>query len=135
MEILALSILVGAFIKFLYYCIGSPMANESNNGRIFSIWGRFVSSQYTKYHNKESIRIWNKFNDNPFEGTDEEIESRVEGWRRPNPWNAAGACSICFGTWVSMVSWFVLIPTLGLNPVLWIFAVAGSVVTSKYIDF
>jgi hypothetical protein len=132
METIALVLLVAAFIKFMHYCIGSPSGNEYSRGRIFSIWGRFVATQYAKYQNKETCRIWGKYG--PFEGTPEEMENRIQEYRKSNPWNAAGCCSICFGTWVSMLSWLVLVPVLGLNPIIWIFAVAGSVVVSSRIE-
>ena len=160
MEILILTALVAAFLRFVHFCIGSPSANEYVNGRIFSLWGRFITIQYSRHHNKETKRIWGKYDtikgifDREFESdlasaqSDDEkkqitdiyltkisdLQSRTESWRKTNPFNMMGACFICFATWLSLAMWLIIVPVLGLNPIYLILCVAGSVVLANRID-
>jgi hypothetical protein len=63
MEVLILTIMIGAAISFLHYCIGSPSFDPdtgnpvTHSGRIFSIWGRFIASRYIQSENKQNDRI------------------------------------------------------------------------------
>lgn len=150
---------VACFIKFLHYIIGSPKANEYETGRIFSIYGRFVTNHYVKYHNLESKRIWAKYKEieynlqteleHKLEGATanekaelhtaysakiEEALDNMESWRKPNPFLALGACFVCFSTWVACFAWIVLIPYFALPLLLFPFVVSATVLVGNRID-
>jgi hypothetical protein len=151
--------LSAAGIRFLHHIIGSPAGNEYETGRIFSAYGRFVSDNYTKHHNKETVRIYAKFDawkaqrqerlQSDLQNADkdtaiaisavfsEEVEdmlTRVETWRRPNPWKAAGACLICFSTWAACFLWCILIPVISVPVLLFPLLVASTVVVGNRIE-
>lgn len=161
--ILIMIFAIACAIKFLYYCIGSPFVNHDgvpvfNSGRIFSIYGRFICSQYAKHHNNETKRIRAKYErikeskrlvlESQMEtATDAErielikkFETELnsidfESLRRPNPFMMAGLCPICFGTWISILSWIIIGIAFAINPILIMFFIPSSVVISNRIDF
>lgn len=164
MEALILSAMVAAFIQFVYYCIGSPSIDpdtgnpQTNSGRIFSIYGRFICSQYVSYENKENDRIRVKFDiwkanrvtehefkmakASPLEQHQlieqlqkdiENAENEFYSAKKPNPWMAAGLCPICFGTWVASSVWMLSPIAFGINPAYIIFGIAASVLISNRI--
>lgn len=155
---------IAAFIRFFHYCIGSPSIDpETGNpattsGRIFSIWGRFISNRYVEFENKQNARIWAKFNaykierlkqhelnmsgakpdeqTKLIENLSNELQStqdRIHLWKKPNPWMAAGLCPICFGTWVALLFWLLAPIMFGINPGFIIFGIAASVIISNRI--
>lgn len=146
------------FIKFLHYCIGSPIQGDFYSGRIFSFYGRFISERYNQFENKEKIRVWSKYNEwkqqkdielnenlknSSFDETDsiykqflKEVDfeyNRVENKMKPNPYSMLGACPICFGMWVGLFCWiFICI----LHPLPIWFSIIGSstsTILSRYI--
>lgn len=129
-----------------------------NKDAIFSILGRFVANMYIQSETKETRRIWAKYakwkecriaeheklmnESDPSKhaeivqqlATDlESVQNNIDSWRRPNPWMAAGLCPICFGTWVSLVSWLFATIAFGINPGFIIFGIASSVLISNRI--
>jgi hypothetical protein len=162
MEALIIAAMIAAMIRFLHYCIGSPSIDtETGNpvthkGRIFSIYGRFISSRYILFENKEDARTRSNFNawqqkriieheremesaspleqHNLIEQLQKDIEKTkadFESRRKPNPWMAAGMCPICFGTWVSLVLWLFVPIMFGIEPGFVIFGIPTSVIISN----
>jgi hypothetical protein len=158
LSLITLSIFAAFAIKFLHYCIGSPVQGEYYTGRIFSAYGVFISKRYLDFEDKEKNRVWAKYNawkikrDIQLKGqlenkTAEQSESiykdylqqvehvynDVENNMKNNPWSMLGACPICFGTWVSLFTFtfFVL-----FVPLPWWFIFIGTpaaVIISRYI--
>jgi len=164
MEVIILAVMVAAFIKFLHYCIGSPSIDpetgnpQTNSGRIFSIYGRFICAQYVSFENKENARTTANFNEwkqkrvlkhesdmvnaSPLEQNQlieqlqkdiENAQTKILSARKPNPWMAAGLCPVCFGTWVASSFWILSPIAFGINPAYIILGVATSVLISNRI--
>ena len=127
LSLITLSIFTACIIKFLHYCIGSPVQGEYYTGRIFSAYGKFISKRYLDFEQKEKNRVWAKYNawkikrdiqlngqlqnktaeqaDSIYKDYLQQIEhvyNDVENNMKNNPWSMPGACPICFGTWVSL---------------------------------
>lgn len=144
MEIALIIICIGISISFLHWCMGSPSGEEYDKGRIFSLWGRFVTSQYKEFERKESARLRAKFEDwkhdadsgfivavrgaSPVEANritqvhlDEckRVETQIEKQKRLNFWKSLGACLLCFATWAALINWSVMWVAFGFNPI-WI---------------
>ena len=158
LSLITLSIFAACIIKFLHYCIGSPLQGEYYTGRIFSAYGKFISKRYLDFEDKEKSRVWAKYNawkikrDIQLKGqlknkTAEQSESiykdylqqvehvynDVENNMKNNPWSMAGACPICFGTWVSLFTFTFFVIFV---PLPWWFIFIGtptSVIVSRYI--
>jgi len=45
-SIILIGFLSGCLTMLIYFCIGSPDADEFTDKRIFSFWGKFISSKY-----------------------------------------------------------------------------------------
>lgn len=128
LSLITLTIFTAFAIKFLHYCIGSPVQGEYYTGRIFSAYGKFISKKYLDFEAKEKKRVWdkylewkgkrNRYLEKQLENkTAEESEviykdfieqvdlvyKDVENNMKNNPWSMAGACPICFGTWISLI--------------------------------
>lgn len=145
-------------IVFLHYCIGSPIQGEYYTGRIFSFYGAFISKKYLDFEHKEKQRVWAKYNewkvkrdnilnaelenktveqaDTIYKEYLQQIDSvynNVENNMKNNPWSMLGACPICFGTWVSMITFTFFVIFV---PLPWWFIFIGtpaSVILSRYI--
>lgn len=156
--LIILPILSACAIVFLHYCIGSPIQGEFYTGRIFSFYGKFISEKYNQFEANEKKRVWDKYLiwkdkqnrilEKNFEGkTAEESEviykefiqrvdavyNNVENQMRANPWSMAGACPICFGTWIGLIIslFFVIFVML---PWWYIFiCTPAAVIISRYI--
>jgi hypothetical protein len=158
LSLITLSIFAACIIKFLHYCIGSPVQVEYYTGRIFSAYGKFISKRYLDFEDKEKNRVWANYNawkikrDIQLKGqlenkTAEQCESiykdylqqvehvynDVENNMKNNPWSMAGACPICFGTWVSLFTFTFFVIFV---PLPWWFIFIGTpaaVIISRYI--
>jgi hypothetical protein len=158
LSLITLSIFTAFAIKFLHYCIGSPVQGEYYTGRIFSAYGKFISDKYNQFEAKEKKRVWDKYTEwknkrnryleKQLEGkTAEESEviykdylqqvdivyKDVENNMKNNPWSMAGACPICFGTWISLFTFTFFIIFV---PLPWWFIFIGTptaVIVSRYI--
>lgn len=163
MMFVAIAFGVGCLISFLYYCIGSPSVDSESgkievvNGRIFSIWGRFVASRYAAFENRQNGRVWSDFEEYKQKRIEQheidmsraltsaeqtqliqKLSDDLQGSQdrirtNPNPWMAAGVCPICFGTWVSLLFWLLSPIVFGINPGFIIFGIATSVIISNRI--
>lgn len=159
MIILLYFVTIPFVIKFLHYCIGSPIQGDYYSGRIFSFYGRFISERYNQFENKEKVRVWSKYNEwkqqkdielnnnlknSSFDQSDKiykdflkEVEyqyNRVENNMKPNPFSMLGACPICFGTWIALFCWIIICI---LHPLpIWISLIgsASSTILSRYIN-
>ncbi len=151
-------LVVACCIKFLHYCIGSPIQGEFYSGRIFSSYGRWISYKYNDFEEREKKRVYSVFetwkhamdiklqNDlktaaqteteaiyKHFVETVDKEYKRIEHKMKPNPFSMLGACPICFGTWVGLILWTAICL---LNPFqLWWILIGSptSVVLSRYI--
>jgi hypothetical protein len=128
LSLITLTIFIAFAIKFLHYCIGSPVQGEFYTGRIFSAYGKFISKKYLDFETKEKKRVWDKYLDwkakrdqylvKQLEGKTAEqseiiykdfleqvdlVYKDVENNMKNNYWSMAGACPICFGTWISLI--------------------------------
>ncbi len=145
-------------IVFLHYCIGSPIQGEYYTGRIFSFYGAFISKQYLHFEEKEKQRVWAKYNEwkqtrdkylnedlqnktaeectdvyNEYLDEVNKMHSNVENNMKNNPWSMAGACPICFGTWVSIFTFTFFVIFV---PLPWWYIFIGTptaVILSRYI--
>jgi hypothetical protein len=145
-------------IVFLHYCIGSPIQGEYYTGRIFSFYGAFISKKYLDFEHKEKQRVWANYsywkqkrdkelNEDLQNKTADEcndiyeeylnevnnMHNSVENNMKKNPWSMLGACPICFGTWVSMITFTFFVIFV---PLPWWFIFIGtpaSVILSRYI--
>lgn len=120
--IFILCVLVGCLSTFLHYCIGEPRFSEAGAefkaGRIFAFYGRWVSVGYQKAYKKEYDRINGIFQEEGrrTNGNISDIrEFEIMSSFRPLVWQALGACPICFGTWISIIAFAVLLPTFALS--------------------
>jgi hypothetical protein len=158
LSLITLSIFAACIIKFLHYCIGSPVQGEYYTGRIFSAYGKFISKRYLDFEDKEKNRVWAKYNvwkikrdiqlkgqleNKTAEQADiiykdylqqvEHVYNDVENNIKNNPWSMAGACPICFGTWVSLFTFTFFVIFV---PLPWWFIFIGTpaaVIISRYI--
>jgi len=131
---------------------------EYYTGRIFSAYGKFISKRYLDFEDKEKKRVWDKYLhwkgkrnrilEKQLENkTAEESEviykdfleqvdivyKDVENNMKNNPWSMAGACPICFGTWISLFTFTFFIIFV---PLPWWFIFIGTptaVIVSRYI--
>jgi Fe2+ transport system protein B len=128
LSLITLTIFTAFAIKFLHYCIGSPVQGEFYTGRIFSAYGAFISKLYLDFEAKEKNRVWaiyNAWKQKRDKELNEELQNKtaneadtiykdylqqiqhvykdVENNMKNNPWSIAGACPICFGTWISLI--------------------------------
>ena len=145
-------------IVFLHYCIGSPIQGEYYTGRIFSAYGAFISKRYLDFETKEKNRVWAKYNawkikrdvylngqleNKTAEESDviykdylqqvEAVYNDTENNMKNNPWSMAGACPICFGTWVALFTFTFFVIFV---PLPWWFIFIGTpsaVIVSRYI--
>ena len=134
------------------------MQGEYYTGRIFSAYGKFISKRYLDFEDKEKKRVWDKYLhwkgkrnrilEKQLENkTAEESEviykdfleqvdivyKDVENNMKNNPWSMAGACPICFGTWISLFTFTFFIIFV---PLPWWFIFIGTptaVIVSRYI--
>jgi hypothetical protein len=158
LSLLILIPIAACAIVFLHYCIGSPIQGEYYTGRIFSAYGAFISKSYLHFEQKEKMRVWAKYNawkqqrdkelneelqnKTATECTDIYVEyldetdkkyKEVENTMKNNPWSMAGACPICFGTWVSIFTFTFFIIFV---PLPWWYIFIGTpaaVILSRYI--
>jgi hypothetical protein len=158
LSFITLSIFAACIIKFLHYCIGSPVQGEYYTGRIFSAYGKFISKRYLDFEDKEKNRVWAKYNawkikrdiqlkseleNKTAEQSEsiykdylqqvEHVYNDVENNMKNNPWSMAGACPICFGTWVSLFTFTFFVIFV---PLPWWFIFIGTpaaVIISRYI--
>ena len=158
LSLITLSIFAACIIKFLHYCIGSPVQGEYYTGRIFSAYGAFISKLYLDYEAKEKNRVWanyNKWKQKRDKELNEQLQNKianeadtiykdylqqiqhvyndVENNMKNNPWSMAGACPICFGTWVSLFTFTFFVIFV---PLPWWFIFIGTpaaVIISRYI--
>ena len=158
LSLITLSIFAACIIKFLHYCIGSPVQGEYYTGRIFSAYGKFISKRYLDFEDKEKKRVWAKYLD--WKGKrnrylEKQLENKtaeeseviykdfleqvdivykdVENNMKNNPWSMLGACPICFGTWVSIFTFTFFVIFV---PLPWWFIFIGTpaaVIISRYI--
>jgi hypothetical protein len=158
LSLITLSIFAAFTIKFLHYCIGSPVQGEYYSGRIFSAYGKFISKLYLDFESKEKKRVWAKYNawkqkrdkelneelqnktpneaDAIYKEYLQQVESLyndVENNMKNNPWSMLGACPICFGTWVSLFTFTFFVIFVPL-PWWYIFiCTPAAVIVSRYI--
>ena len=158
LSLITLSIFAAFAIKFLHYCIGSPVQGEYYTGRIFSAYGKFISKHYLDFEDKEKKRVWAKYLDwkgKRNRNLEKQLENKtaeeseviykdflqevdkvykdVENNMKNNPWSMAGACPICFGTWVSLFTFTFFIIFV---PLPWWYIFIGTpaaVIVSRYI--
>jgi hypothetical protein len=158
LSLITLSIFAAFAIKFLHYTIGSPVQGEYYTGRIFSAYGKFISKRYLDFEDKEKKRVWAKYLDwkgKRNRNLEKQLENKtaeeseviykdflqevdivykdVENNMKNNPWSMAGACPICFGTWVSLFTFTFFIIFV---PLQWWFIFIGTpaaVIISRYI--
>jgi hypothetical protein len=158
LSLITLSIFAAFAIKFLHYCIGSPVQGEYYTGRIFSAYGKFISKRYLDFEDKEKKRVWAKYLDwkgKRNRNLEKQLENKtaeeseviykdflekvdivykdVENNMKNNPWSMLGACPICFGTWVSLFTFTFFVIFV---PLPWWFIFIGtpaSVIVSRYI--
>jgi len=158
LSLITLSIFAACIIKFLHYCIGSPVQGEYYTGRIFSAYGKFISKLYLYFEAKEKSRVWANYNawkqkrdkelneelqnktaneaDAIYKDYLQEVEllyNDVENNMKNNPWSMLGACPICFGTWVSLFTFTFFVIFV---PLPWWFIFIGTpaaVIVSRYI--
>ena len=158
LSLITLSIFAAFAIKFLHYCIGSPVQGEYYTGRIFSAYGKFISKRYLDFEDKEKKRVWAKYLDwkgKRNRNLEKQLENKtaeeseviykdflqevdivykdVENNMKNNPWSMAGACPICFGTWVSFFTFTFFIIFV---PLPWWYIFIGTpaaVIVSRYI--
>jgi hypothetical protein len=158
LSFITLSIFAACIIKFLHYCIGSPVQGEYYTGRIFSAYGKFISKRYLDFEDKEKNRVWAKYNawkikrdiqlkseleNKTAEQSEsiykdylqqvEHVYNDVENNMKNNPWSMAGACPICFGTWVSLFTFTFFVIFV---PLPWWYIFIGTpaaVIISRYI--
>lgn len=158
LSLITLSIFAACIIKFLHYCIGSPVQGEYYTGRIFSAYGKFISKRYLDFEDKEKNRVWAKYNawkikrdiqlkseleNKTAEQSEsiykdylqqvEHVYNDVENNMKNNPWSMAGACPICFGTWVSLFTFTFFVIFV---PLPWWYIFIGTpaaVIISRYI--
>lgn len=146
------------FIKFVHYCIGSPIQGEYYTGRIFSFYGRFISNKYKEWEQKENDRVWaiydywklnkdkelnEKLQNASFDQTDKiykdflkEVESeynKIESKMKPNPYSMMGACPVCFGVWIGLFCWFFICILHPLPIWFCLIGSASSTILSRYI--
>lgn len=144
MEVIILTIAVGVTVSFLHWCMGSPAGNEFVPGRIFSLWGRFVTSQYVKFEQTQDLvkerkfKAFAKIQDESLKAklksaspdihndiTNEHFAlleaylSDFDKRRKLNFWKAAGACITCFAFWASLLMWLFFGFGLGVD-MLWV---------------
>ena len=158
LSLITLSIFAAFAIKFLHYCIGSPVQGEYYTGRIFSAYGKFISKRYLDFEDKEKKRVWAKYLDwkgKRNRNLEKQLENKtaeeseviykdflekvdivykdVENNMKNNPWSMLGACPICFGTWVSLFTFTFFVIFV---PLPWWFIFIGTpaaVIVSRYI--
>jgi len=158
LSLITLTIFAAFAIKFLHYCIGSPVQGEYYTGRIFSAYGAFISKLYLDFEDKEKNRVWAKYNAWKIKRDielNEELENKtaeesqniyddylqnidavyndVENNMKNNPYSMLGACPICFGTWVSIFTFTFFII---FGPLPWWYIFIGTptaVIISRYI--
>jgi hypothetical protein len=155
LSLITLSIFAACIIKFLHYCIGSPVQGEYYTGRIFSAYGKFISKRYLDFEDKEKNRVWAKYNawkikrdiqlkseleNKTAEQSEsiykdylqqvEHVYNDVENNMKNNPWSIPGAC---FGTWVSLFTFTFFVIFV---PLPWWYIFIGTpaaVIISRYI--
>jgi hypothetical protein len=150
-------ICVSCLISFLHFCIGSPKGDQFSTGRIFSFWGRFVTERWLMVDEKLNMKIEGELkviqereiiilnqklrnHQNNSKKIIEEFnkkilneKKRLESNKGINLYSALGSCYICFGTWISILSWINLIIIENLD-LYWLFlAIPTSVILSKYV--
>lgn len=158
LSLITLSIFTAFAIKFLHYCIGSPVQGEFYTGRIFSAYGKFISDKYNQFEAKEKNRVWANYNkwklkrdielnaqlenktvehaDSIYKEYLQQIDmvyNDVENNMKNNPWSMLGACPICFGTWISLFTFTFFIIFV---PLPWWYIFIGTpaaVIVSRYI--
>lgn len=158
LSLITLTIFSACIIVFLHYCIGSPIQGEFYTGRIFSAYGKFISKKYLDFEQKEKQRVWSKYNawkhnkdielntqllnktaeeaDKIYRQYLEQIDivyNDVENNMKNNIWSMFGACPICFGTWISMITFIFFVIFV---PLPWWFIFIGTpaaVIISRYI--
>lgn len=158
LSLITLSIFTAFAIKFLHYCIGSPVQGEFYTGRIFSAYGKFISDKYNQFEAKEKNRVWANYNkwklkrdielnaqleNKTVEHADiiykeylqqiDMVYNDVENNMKNNPWSMLGACPICFGTWISLFTFTFFIIFV---PLPWWYIFIGTpaaVIVSRYI--
>jgi hypothetical protein len=158
LSLITLSIFAACIIKFLHYCIGSPVQGEYYTGRIFSAYGKFISKLYLDFESKEKSRVWANYNawkQKRDKELNEQLQNKtaneadaiykeylqqiqhvyndVENNMKNNPWSMLGACPICFGTWVSLFTFTFFVIFV---PLPWWFIFIGTptaVIISRYI--
>ena len=158
LSLITLSIFAACIIKFLHYCIGSPVQGEYYTGRIFSAYGKFMSKLYLDFESKEKSRVWANYNawkQKRDKELNEQLQNKtaneadaiykeylqqiqhvyndVENNMKNNPWSMLGACPICFGTWVSLFTFTFFVIFV---PLPWWFIFIGTpaaVIISRYI--
>jgi hypothetical protein len=158
LSLITLTIFTAFAIKFLHYCIGSPIQGEYYSGRIFSAYGAFISKLYLDFEAKEKNRVWAKYNawkQKRDKELNEQLQNKtaneadaiykdylqqiqhvyndVENNMKNNPWSMLGACPICFGTWVSLFTFTFFVIFV---PLPWWFIFIGTpaaVIISRYI--
>jgi len=158
LSLLILIPIAACAIVFLHYCIGSPIQGEYYTGRIFSAYGAFISKRYLDFETKEKNRVWAKYNawkvkrdvylngqleNKTAEESDviykdylqqvEHVYNDTENNMKNNPWSMAGACPICFGTWVALFTFTFFVIFV---PLPWWFIFIGTpaaVIVSRYI--
>jgi hypothetical protein len=158
LSLITLTIFTAFAIKFLHYCIGSPVQGEYYTGRIFSAYGKFISKLYLDFESKEKNRVWANYNawkqkrdkelneqlqnktaneaDAIYKDYLQQIQhvyNNVENNMKNNPWSMLGACPICFGTWVSLFTFTFFVIFV---PLPWWFIFIGTpaaVIISRYI--
>lgn len=160
MEIALVIIGIGVFISLLHWCMGSPSGDGVIPGRIFSVLGRFIVSQFLKFEEKEMARMDAKMSyllnqeDNAFRqasigkyGTElsaviaahelkmNKIKARIDNGRKLNIWKAAGACIVCFAVWLAFPLWCVGCLALGIEPIWVVFGLPVSVWVAIRADF
>lgn len=158
MTIIVLSLMTAACIKFIHYCIGSPVQDDYYSGRIFSDYGRFITDKYKEWEESEYRRVWANYNEWKQKRDDKlnedlknlsatEAESVYDEYlqqvdavfnsvtdnMRANPYSMLGACPICFGTWIALIMWIFFVIFVPLP--LWFVLIGAptSVVLSRYI--
>lgn len=157
-ELITLTLFAACASVFLHYCIGSPLHGEFYSGRIFSAYGRFISTKYLDWEKQESNRVWRNYSEWKVL-RDEQLERDLYGKNahdselvyedylqqvdfvykdtenkmRANPYSMLGACPICFSTWVSLFCFTFFIIFV---PFPWWYIFIGSpaaVIISRYI--
>jgi len=158
-NIVLITIGVASLCCLIHYVIGSPKGAEYFGGRPLSFYGRFITKLYAKHEDKENNRLDSKKAavkvklDTKFEKIFKEVAPNdfnayiliaqneydkemqaIEHQYRPNLANMLGCCTICFFTWVSLISWVILLFILNANLLLLFLLVPTSVIIANKIQ-